>query len=98
MWITRLPVASMRAAAAMTSITMNGGTSLRAEGTISRFADSSIDSMVRYLALLAPLLPHSAVSLRAPPGETTARYQLAGSGAMGAVPHKDARGKLTCYR
>ena len=43
MWMTRPPAASMRAAAAITSITMNGGTSLRAEGTISRFAASSID-------------------------------------------------------
>jgi hypothetical protein len=32
----------------MTSITMNGGTSLRTDGTISRFAASSIDSTVRY--------------------------------------------------
>ena len=32
----------MRAAAAITSITMNGGTSLRADGVISRFAASSI--------------------------------------------------------
>ena len=38
MWMTRPPAASMRAAAAITSITMNGGTSLRAEGVISRFA------------------------------------------------------------
>jgi hypothetical protein len=32
----------MRAAAAITSITMNGGTSLRADGAISRLAASSI--------------------------------------------------------
>ena len=32
MWMTRPPAASMRAAAAITSITMNGGTSLRADG------------------------------------------------------------------
>jgi hypothetical protein len=31
------PAASIRAAAAITSITMNGGTSLRTEGTIGRF-------------------------------------------------------------
>src|SRR5882757_6534579 len=36
------PAASMRAAAAITSITMNGGTSLRPDGEISRLADSSI--------------------------------------------------------
>ncbi len=46
MWMTRPPAASMRAAAAITSITMNGGTSLRAEGAISRFAASSINSTV----------------------------------------------------
>ena len=42
MWMTRPPAASMRAAAAITSITMNGGTSLRAEGAISRLAASSM--------------------------------------------------------
>ena len=47
MWMTWPPAASMRAAAAITSITMNGGTSLRAEGTISRFAASSMISSAR---------------------------------------------------
>src|SRR5215470_3168322 len=41
MWMTCVPLASMRAAAAITSITMNGGTSLRAEAAVSRFAASS---------------------------------------------------------
>src|ERR1700704_573080 len=41
-WMTRPPRASMRAAAAITSITMKGGTSLRADGTIRRRALSSI--------------------------------------------------------
>ena len=62
MWMTRPPAASMRAAAAITSITMKGGTSLRAEGVISRFA--TIEHHVRpWLTLpcsgLAPLLPYS---------------------------------------
>ncbi|MGY4442071.1 hypothetical protein ACVW04_004890 [Bradyrhizobium sp. LM2.3] len=33
MWMTWPPAASIRAAAAMTSMTMNGGTSLRREGS-----------------------------------------------------------------
>jgi len=36
----------MRAAAAITSITMNGGTSLRAEGLINRRAASNICSVL----------------------------------------------------
>src|SRR5262249_53552636 len=39
-WMTCVPLASMRAAAAITSMTMNGGTPLRAEGAVSRFAAS----------------------------------------------------------
>src|SRR6478609_4131368 len=35
MWLTWPPAASIRAAAAITSITMNGGTSLRREGASS---------------------------------------------------------------
>ena len=42
MWMTLPPAASIRAAAAITSITMNGGTSLRADGVISDRAESSI--------------------------------------------------------
>jgi hypothetical protein len=42
MWMTRPPAASMRAAAAITSITMKGGTSLRAEGAVNRLAVSNI--------------------------------------------------------
>jgi hypothetical protein len=42
--MTRPPAASMRAAAAITSITMNGGTSLRPEGAINRLAASNIVS------------------------------------------------------
>src|SRR5215472_12624100 len=49
------PPASMRAAAAITSITMKGGTLLRPEGSISRFARSNI---VRNLFTAAPLPPH----------------------------------------
>ena len=44
MCTTRPPRASMRAAAAITSITMKGGTSLRADGMIRRRALSSIMS------------------------------------------------------
>jgi hypothetical protein len=41
------PAASMRAAAAITSITMKGGTSLRAEGVSSAAARSlSVDSSI----------------------------------------------------
>src|SRR4051794_37469532 len=40
--MTLPPAASIRAAAAITSITMNGGTSLRAEGVINFRAGSSI--------------------------------------------------------
>src|SRR5215470_4482341 len=47
--MTRPPAASMRAAAAITSITMKAGTSLRAEGAINRRAASNIVSR--------PLLP-----------------------------------------
>src|SRR3954452_1832235 len=41
-WMTRVPLASSAAAAAITSITMNGGTALRREGASRRFAASSI--------------------------------------------------------
>ncbi len=60
MWMTRPPVASMRAAAAMTSITMNGGTSLRAEGAISRrlAASSMVEALVPRTAPAAPLSPY----------------------------------------
>src|SRR5262245_52609893 len=40
--MTRPPAASMRAAAAITSTTMNGGTSLRREGVIRPLAASNI--------------------------------------------------------
>ena len=62
--MTRPPAASMRAAAAITSITMNGGTSLRADGVSRRRAVSSIivDCSCAVAGALrsAPLLPHSA--------------------------------------
>ena len=49
----------MRAAAAITSITMNGGTSLRAEGLIKRRAASNISSVLSIVrARPAPLSPH----------------------------------------
>jgi len=48
----------MRAAAAITSITMNGGTSLRVEGAISRLAASNIVASPSPLRILAPLSPH----------------------------------------
>jgi hypothetical protein len=102
MWITRPPAASMRPAAAITSITMNGGTSLRAEGDIRRFAAFSMVATLGQAAreAPAPLLPYSAVSVAQPiPGP----YQLAGSGAMaaGAPPRrggKDAKGPVLWYR
>src|SRR5512132_3528901 len=40
--MTLPPAASIRAAAAITSITMNGGTSLRADGVMMARAESSI--------------------------------------------------------
>ena len=78
MWMTRPPAASMRAAAAITSITMNGGTSLRAEGAISRFAASSIDSTVCYRARQPPRCCRIRRLRSALPRGATARYQLAG--------------------
>jgi Flp pilus assembly secretin CpaC len=49
----------MRAAAAITSMTMNGGTSLRAEGLINRRAASNIASVPSTPgAGAAPLSPH----------------------------------------
>src|ERR1051325_3537603 len=58
MWMTWPPAASTRAAAAITSITMKGGTSLRADGTSRRRAVSSIntspDIPAGYAASLAP--------------------------------------------
>ena len=101
MWMTRPPAASMRAAAAITSITMNGGTSLRAEGTISRFAASSIDSTVRYQSLQsAPLLPHSAASVRLAEGRIRPDCAVSTCRARrnGASSTPDARGKPTCYQ
>jgi hypothetical protein len=59
MWMTRPPAASMRAAAAITSMTMNGGTTLRAEGLINRRAASNIASVPSTPgADAAPLSPH----------------------------------------
>src|SRR5262245_37186658 len=65
MWITRPPAASIRAAAAITSMTMNGGTLLRVDGVIRRLAASSIVEASRwpYPRIPAPLLPHSAASV-----------------------------------
>jgi len=53
----------MRAAAAITSITMKGGTSLRTEGAINRFAASNICRALPHNPLMrhiipAPLSPH----------------------------------------
>src|SRR5262249_46002796 len=59
MCTTRPPAASMRAAAAITSITMKAGTALRGEGVSSRFAVSNIVSRPLMLREnLAPLSPH----------------------------------------
>src|SRR5947208_424385 len=77
--MTRPPAASMRAAAAITSITMNGGTSLRPDGEISRLTDSSMRVEPQDVGHrtpcghgpLAPLLPYSAVSV--PQGHGDAR-------------------------
>ena len=88
MWMTRPPAASMRAAAAITSITMNGGTSLRAEGTISRFAASSIDSTVRYQGGNRPAVAAFGGFGRSIVAGATARYQLAGPDAMGPIPRR----------
>src|SRR5215510_11362651 len=90
------PAASMRAAAAITSITMNGGTSLRADGEIrQRFADSSMEP--GYVQSPAPLLPHSAVSVpaRGDDSPALAGYQLAGFGATVAVKGHILRKRCT---
>ena len=57
--MTRPPGASIRAAAAITSMTMNGGTLLRAEGVSSRFAIPASWLFGRFAAGPAPLLPYS---------------------------------------
>jgi hypothetical protein len=66
--MTRPPAASIFAAAAITSITMKGGTSLRSDGDINRLAFSSIPPLLHGRAggipPTAPLLPHSPASLR----------------------------------
>ena len=62
MWMTRAPSASRLAAAAITSITMKGGTSLRRDGVNSLFAASSImidPKSAETPAGTAPLLPYS---------------------------------------
>ena len=92
MWMTWPPAASMRAAAAITSITMNGGTSLRAEGAISRFAASSIDSTVCCRTGPAPLLPHSAASVAKPSGRLRG-INLPGSAQWGQF-HRRMRAAL----
>jgi hypothetical protein len=58
MWMTRPPSASMRAAAAITSITMKAGTSLRKEGVISRRAISCTAFALCRGGKSAPLSPH----------------------------------------
>src|SRR5690242_14288186 len=50
MWMTRPPVLSMRAAAAITSIAMNGGTSLRAEGSVGMLAVTAFATPVQTFA------------------------------------------------
>ena len=62
--MTLPPAASIRAAAAITSITMNGGTSLRADGVINCRAGIEhhgglSQAVRRRVDGLAPLLPHS---------------------------------------
>src|SRR5437773_332658 len=99
-WMTRPPAASIRPAAAITSITMNGGTLLRADGTIRRLADSSIIPrpwLAGSQRRPAPLLPYSAASVGRPGQERRqGGYQLAGFSAMGSV--SGARGTLTWDR
>src|SRR5215217_7804748 len=46
-WMTCPPAASIRAAAAITSITMNGGTLLRADGVTRCLAISSIEAVLQ---------------------------------------------------
>ena len=64
-WTIRRPFASSRAAAAMTSMTINGGTPLRADGCSRLFAFSSITAPLnrapgRPTVSTAPLMPYSA--------------------------------------
>jgi hypothetical protein len=67
----------------MTSITMNGGTSLRAEGRISRFAASSIDSTVRYQCSDRPAVAAFNGFGAPSAGESTRAAKFAGLGAIG---------------
>src|SRR5262245_64304813 len=83
--MTRPPAASMRAAAAITSTTMNGGTSLRREGVIRPLAASNIGG---FLLPRHGKYPRPAVAVfggfrAASPKGAPARYQLDGAGAMG---------------
>src|SRR5215211_1932358 len=61
-WMTCPPAASIRAAAAITSITMNGGTLLRADGVTRCLAISSIEAVLQRMSgeSLAGLDPVSA--------------------------------------
>ncbi len=58
-WTMRRPCASSRAAAAMTSITINGGTSLRRDGCSRLFAFSSMTSALNPLVDPAIALRHT---------------------------------------
>src|SRR5215211_4753801 len=49
-WMTCPPAASIRAAAAITSITMNGGTLLRADGVTRCLAISSIEAVLQRMS------------------------------------------------
>jgi hypothetical protein len=62
---------------------MNGGTSLRSEGVINRLAASNILESLGFVGRA----PRPAVAVfggfgAAKPGDTPARYQVAGAGAM----------------
>src|SRR6478672_493457 len=83
--MTLPPAASMRAAAAITSITMNGGTSLRAEGVISRFAASSIVQAL-VTGFNRPAVAVFGGFRAIAGGGAQSRYQLAAFGTMGGAP------------
>jgi hypothetical protein len=65
-------------------MTMNGGTSLRPEGIVSRFAASSIAQPLVFGRRRRPAVAAFGGFRR------SAAYQLGGHGAMGRLPRKDA--------
>jgi len=90
-----MPAASSRAAAAITSITMNGGTSLRAEGTMPRFVDSSMSTNLFVAGLN---VSHEHISVRRPAAllPYLPAWSIAGAGGFRiATPGIELRPRTT---